>query len=69
MINFDEYTNKNKIINLNWPYIPDHSYRILIIGGSGSEKTNALLNLIDNEPDIDKIYLMLKIHMKICINF
>ena len=69
MINFDEYTNKNKIINLNWPYIPDHPYRILIIGGSGSEKTNALLNLIDNEPDIDKIYLMLKIHMKICINF
>ena len=69
MINFDEYTNKNKIINLNWSYIPDHPYRILIIGGSGSEKTNALLNLIDNEPDIDKIYLMLKIHMKICINF
>ena len=38
-------------------FIPDHSYRILIIGGSGSGKTNALLNLINNQPDIDKIYL------------
>ena len=40
--------------NLKWPYIPDHPYRILIIGGSGSGKTNALLNLINNLPDIDK---------------
>ena len=57
MINFDEYTNENKIEhNLKWPYIPDHPYRILIIGGSGSGKTNALLNLINNQPDIDKIY-------------
>ena len=45
---------------LNWPYIPDHSYRILIIGGSGSEKTNASSNLINNQPDIDKIYLYAK---------
>ena len=43
--------------NSKWPYIPDHPYRILIIGGSGSEKPNALLNLINNQPDIDKIYL------------
>ena len=58
MINFDEYTNENKIKhNSKWPYIPDHPYRILIAGGSGSEKTNALLNLINNQPDIDKIYL------------
>ena len=57
-INFDDYTNENKIEhNSNWPYIPDHTYRILIIGGSGSEKTNALLNLTNNQPDIDKIYL------------
>ena len=35
-------------------YIPDHPYRVLIIGGSGSGKTNALLNLINNQPDIDK---------------
>ena len=49
-------TEHNKI----WPYIPDHPYRILIIGGSGSRKTNALLNLIENQPDIDKIYLYAK---------
>ena len=58
MINFNEYTNENKIEhNLKWPHIPDHSYRILIIGGPGSGKTNALLNLINNQPDIGKIYL------------
>ena len=58
MINFDEYTNENKIEhNSNWPYIPDHPYRILIVGGSGSGKTNALFNLINNQPDIDKMYL------------
>ena len=61
MINFDDYTNENKIEhNSKWPYIPDHPYRILIIGGSGSGKTNALLNLINNQPDIDKIYLYAK---------
>ena len=61
MINFDDYTNENKIEhNSKWPHIPDHPYRILIIGGSGSGKTNALLNLINNQPDIDKIYLNAK---------
>ena len=61
MINFDEYTNENMIEhNLKWSYIPDHPYRILIIGGSGSGKTIALLNLINNQPDIDKIYLYAK---------
>ena len=65
MINFDEYTNENKLKhNPNWPYIPDHPYRILIIGGSGSGKTNVLLNLINNRPDIDKIYCMQEIFMK-----
>ena len=44
MINFDDYTNENKIeYNSKLPYIPDHQYRILIVGGSGSGKTNALL--------------------------
>ena len=58
MINFDEYINENKTEHdLKWPYIPDHPYRILIIGGSGLGKTNALLNLMNNQPDIDKIYL------------
>ena len=56
MINFDDYTNENKTEhNQRWPYIPNHPYRILIIGGSGSRKTNALLNLINNQPDINKI--------------
>ena len=60
-MNFDEYTNENKRKhNPYWPYISDHPYRILIIGGSGSGKTNALLNLIEDQPDIDKIYLYAK---------
>ena len=49
--------------NEKWPYIPDHPYRILIIDGSGSGKTNTLLNLIkkqDNRDVIDKIYLYAK---------
>ena len=55
------YVNENKTKhNKNWPYIPDHPYRILIIGGSGSEKTNLLLNLIEKQPDIDKICLYTK---------
>ena len=58
MINFDNYTNQNKTEhNSKWPYIP---YRILIVGGSGSGKTNALLNLVNNQPDIDKMYLYAK---------
>ena len=61
MINFDDYTNENKIEhNSKWPHIPDHPYRVLIIGGSGSGKTDELLNLINNQPDIDKIYLYAK---------
>ena len=61
MANFDDYSNENKTEdNLNWSYISDHPYRILIVGGSGSGKTNALLNLINNQPDIDKIYLHAK---------
>ena len=68
MINFDNYSNKNKIKhNFDWPYIPDHPNRILIIGGSGSGKTKTLLNLINNQPDIDKYICM--IHMKQNINF
>ena len=61
MINFDDYTNENIIEhNSKWPYIPDHPYRILIIGGSVSGKRNTLLNLINNQSDIDKIYLYAK---------
>ena len=37
MINFDYYVNENKTEhNKNWPYTPDHPYRILKVGGSGS---------------------------------
>ena len=43
--------------NRNWPQIPNHPYRMLIIGGSGYGKTNSLFNLINQQPDIDKIYL------------
>ena len=43
--------------NKKWPCIPGHPYRILIIGGSGSGKTNTLLNLINEQHDIDKVYL------------
>ena len=57
MVIFDDYVIENKAKHdKNWPYIPDHSYRILIIGGSGFGKTDLLLNLIENQTDIDKIY-------------
>ena len=58
MINFNDVTKENiKEHNTNWPQIPNHPYRILIIRGSGSGKTNSLFNVINNESDIDKIYL------------
>ena len=61
MTDFNDYNNENKIEhNSKWPHIPDHPYRILIIGGSRSGKTNALLNLINNQPDIDKTNLYAK---------
>ena len=70
MINFDDYANENKIEHSpKWPYIPNHLFRILTIGGSGSGKTNALLNLINNQPDIDKIYLCAKDLYKVKCQF
>ena len=60
MINFDNVTKNMKAHNPNWPQIPDHPYRILIIGGSRSGKTNSFFNLINHIPDIDKIYLYIK---------
>ena len=70
MINFDDVIKEEtKEHNPNWPQIPDHPYRILIIGGSGSEKKNKLIfNLISQQPDIDKMY-MLKTLMKQNTNF
>ena len=61
MITLDSIINENnKEHNEKWPYVPDHPYRILIIGGSGSGRTNALLNLINEQNGIDKIYLYAK---------
>ena len=51
MKNYDQSIEIN--CNPNWPYISDHLYRILIIGGFGSGKTNVLLNLLKHQqPDI-----------------
>ena len=61
MINLDNIRSENnEEHNEKWPYIPDHPYRILISGGSGSRKTNTLLYLINEQDTIDKIYLYAK---------
>ena len=61
MINLDNIVNdNNKEHNEKWPYIPDHPYRILIIGGPGSEKTNTLIHLINEQRNINKIFLYAK---------
>ena len=51
---------KHKEHNPKWSQLPDYLYRIFIIGGSGSGKTNSLFNLISQHPDIDKIHLYAK---------
>ena len=61
MFNFDYITKEDiEEHNPHWPEIPDHSYRILIVGDSGSGKANALLNLINHKTDIDKVYFYAK---------
>ena len=61
MIYLDSITNENNKEHIEkWPYVPDHPYRIFIIDGSGSGETNALLNLINEQHDIDKMYLYAK---------
>ena len=61
MTNFDDVIKENiKEHNPYWPQIPDHPYRIIIIRGSGSGKTNSLFNLINHQSGIDKIYLYAK---------
>ena len=67
-IEYDESAEINH--NPNWPYIPDHPYRILIIGDWGLGKTNVLLNLIKHQrPDIDKIYLYVQDPVKVSITY
>ena len=61
MISVDDVSKENmNKYNPNWPQIPGHPYRILIVRGSGSGKTNSLFNLIDQQPDVEKIYLYAK---------
>ena len=61
MISLDDVTKVNiKEHNPNMPEIRDHPYRILIVGGSRSGKTNALLNLVNHEQDTDKFFLYAK---------
>ena len=64
MFNLDDITNENnKEHNEKWPGIPDYPCRMLVIGGSRSGKTNALLNLMkeqDSDSLIHKIYLYTK---------
>ena len=57
--NFLQNCHCNKEHNEKWPYIPDHPYRILVIGGSGSGKTNVLLNLIKQQGDIDNLFVLM----------
>ena len=61
VINFDDYINENKTEhNSKQPYISDHPYRKLIYGASGSGNKDTFLNLINNQPDTDKINLYVK---------
>ena len=62
MINLDNIVNNNnEMHNKKWPYIPDHPYRISIIGGSGSGKTNRLIHLEMNKKILTKFTCMQKI--------
>ena len=65
MINLDKIVNNNNEgHNEKWPYVRDHTYRISIIGGSESRKTNTLLHLINEKKDIDKNLKIVKCRNK-----
>ena len=70
MINFDDVFKENikKIIQIGHKFLTIHTEHLIIVG-SRSGKTDSLFDLIKEEPDIDKIYLYAKIHLKQNINF
>ena len=52
MNNFDDYANENKTEhNLKWSYIPDHPYKIIIIGCSGSGKNKCIIKFNKQPPE------------------
>ena len=57
MIDFHDIKNENMKKHPKCPSIPDHPCRILIIVGFGQGKINSLFNLINQQLDVDKIYL------------
>ena len=73
MIKFNKLTGENTQEHNSYQLrIPEHPYRILIVGGSGSEKTNSFLNLIyhqENDNFIDKIFLRTKDPYKLKCQF
>ena len=69
MINFHDYVNENKTEhNKNWPCAPDHPYRILLIGGSGSGKKKCFTKFNRKPTRLIKYICMQKIHMKQNVN-
>ena len=61
MLNLGNVTTENNWKqNKKWLFIPDYPYRVVIIEGSRSGKTKASLNSINEQGDIDKIYLYAK---------
>ena len=53
----DVTKEKTKEHNPNWPEILDDPYRILMVGGSVSRKTNWLFNLISQQLNINKVFI------------
>ena len=69
MINIDDVATMKKYYP-NQPQIPDYPYRMLIIGGSGSEGKNSVFHLINHQPDAYiKFIYMVKINIKQNFNF
>ena len=68
MKNYDKSVEINEPY-VNRPYILDHLNKILVIGNSGSSRTNALLNLINfSNKILTKFIYMSKIYSNRRIN-